>query len=193
MEVLARQARAAARHLSRLTTGEKNTCLLAMATALDRQAAIIRAANERDHEAATRAGLSAAMLDRLRLTDQRLAAMSRGLREVAALRDPVGRLLDDRVRPNGPALRKGATPIGVIVIIYESRPNVTADAAGLCFKSGNATVLRGGSEARHSNQVIAEVMVKAAREACPRFPEHGIQMVPTTDREAIPALLSLTQ
>jgi glutamate-5-semialdehyde dehydrogenase len=123
----------------------------------------------------------------------RIAAMARGLREVAALPDPVGRVLDERVRPNGLRLRKVSTPIGVIVIIYESRPNVTADAAGLCFKSGNATILRGGREALHSNQAIASAMIDAARQTLDRFPEHAIQVVPVPDREAIPALLSLTQ
>jgi glutamate-5-semialdehyde dehydrogenase len=144
-------------------------------------------------EAGAASGLTSAMLDRLRLDDKRLAAMAQGLREVAALPDPVGRVLDERVRPNGLRLRKLATPIGVIVIIYESRPNVTADAASLCFKTGNATILRGGREAIHSNQIIAKTMVGAARKHLPQFPEHAIQVVPTTDREAIKELLSLTQ
>jgi glutamate-5-semialdehyde dehydrogenase len=115
------------------------------------------------------------------------------LREVAALPDPVGRVLDERVRPNGLKLRKISTPIGVVVIIYESRPNVTADAASLCFKSGNATILRGGKEALHSNQTIARIMVEAGRKSLAEFPEHAIQVVPTTEREAIKELLSLTQ
>jgi glutamate-5-semialdehyde dehydrogenase len=132
------------------------------------------------------------MLDRLKLDDKRIAGMARGLREVAALPDPVGRVLDERVRPNGLKLRKVATPIGVVVIIYESRPNVTADAASLCFKSGNATILRGGKEALESNQAIARILVDAGRQAIPAFPAHAIQVVPTTDRDAIKALLSLT-
>lgn len=118
--------------------------------------------------------------------------MARGLREVAALPDPVGRVLDERVRPNGLRLRKVSTPIGVIVIIYESRPNVTADAAGLCFKSGNATILRGGKEAFGSNRAIASTLIEAARQSAPGFPEHGVQLVSVPDREAIPALLSQT-
>jgi glutamate-5-semialdehyde dehydrogenase len=118
--------------------------------------------------------------------------MAAGLRVVAALPDPVGRLLDERIRPTGLKLTKIATPIGVIVIIYESRPNVTADAAGLCFKSGNATILRGGKEAIRSNQIIAKVMAEAAAKALPAFPADAIQVVPTTDRAAIPELLSLT-
>jgi glutamate-5-semialdehyde dehydrogenase len=119
--------------------------------------------------------------------------MAKGLREVAALPDPVGRLIEERLRPNGLRLQKVSTPIGVVVIIYESRPNVTADAAGLCFKSGNATILRGGKEALNSNQIIAKMMTEAGRHVLPGFPEHAIQVVPTTDREAIKELLSLTQ
>src|SRR5207248_136257 len=124
---------------------------------------------------------------------KRIAAMAKGLREVAALPDPVGRILDQRVRPNGLKLQKVSTPIGVVVIIYESRPNVTADAASLCFKSGNATILRGGKEALNSNRVIAEIMVEAARRQLPSFPTDAIQVVQTTEREAIKELLSLTQ
>jgi glutamate-5-semialdehyde dehydrogenase len=112
---------------------------------------------------------------------------------VAALADPVGRILDERVRPNGLKLQKISTPIGVVVIIYESRPNVTADAASLCFKSGNATILRGGKEALNSNQTIARIMIEAGKQTLAKFPEHAIQVVPVTDREAIPILLSLTQ
>ena len=193
MTELARQARAASRALARLTTGEKNVCLQAMAAALEQNVASLRAANELDLVVAAQAGLSAAMLDRLRLDDRRIADMARGLREVAALPDPVGRVLEERLRPNGLKLQKVSVPIGVVVIIYESRPNVTADAASLCFKSGNATILRGGKEALHSNQAIASLLLAAARAALPAFPEHAIQVVPTADREAIPALLSLTQ
>jgi glutamate-5-semialdehyde dehydrogenase len=193
MTQLARQARAASRELARLTTGEKNTCLLAMATALEQHSGAIKQANELDVDAAVNSGLSSAMLDRLSLDDKRIAAMARGLREVAALPDPVGKILDERVRPNGLKLQKISTPIGVVVIIYESRPNVTADAASLCFKSGNATILRGGKEALNSNQLIAKTMVEAGKMALARFPEYAIQVVPTTDREAVPALLSLTQ
>jgi glutamate-5-semialdehyde dehydrogenase len=119
--------------------------------------------------------------------------MAKGLREVAALPDPVGRILDSRTRPNGLKLQKISTPIGVVVIIYESRPNVTADAASLCFKSGNATILRGGKEAIHSNQAIAQVMLSAAKKQFPNFPVDAIQVVQTTEREAIKELLSLTQ
>ncbi len=193
MTELARQAKNASRALATLSTAQKNDCLLAMASAIEQERVAIQAANAKDMVAGEAAGLSKAMLDRLKLDDKRIAGMATGLREVAALPDPVGRVLDERTPANGLKLRKLSTPIGVVVIIYESRPNVTADAAGLCFKSGNATILRGGKEAIHSNQIIARVMVEAARRALPSFPEHAIQVVPVTDREAIPALLSLTQ
>ncbi len=194
MTQLAQQAKAAARELAKLSTDGKNRALLAMADALQASAPALQAANAKDMATGTQMGLSTAMLDRLKLDDKRIAAMAKGLREVAALPDPVGRILDERTRPNGLRLQKIATPIGVVVIIYESRPNVTADAASLCFKTGNATILRGGKEALHSNTVIAETMVAAGRAALgDRFPAHAIQVVPTTDREAIPALLSLTQ
>ena len=193
MTHLAKQARAASRELARLTTDEKNRCLLAMADDLQKNVDAIKSANVRDMEIGAQLGLTPAMLDRLKLDDKRVAGMATGLREVAALPDPVGRVLDERVRPNGLRLQKVSTPIGVVVIIYESRPNVTADAAGLCFKSGNATILRGGKEALNSNQVIAQTMVTAGRRALGNFPPHAIQVVTTTDREAIRELLSLTQ
>jgi glutamate-5-semialdehyde dehydrogenase len=192
MTQLAKQAKTASRELAQLTTADKNACLLAMADALEHNGPAIKAANALDMAAGAKMGLTSAMLDRLKLDEHRITAMAKGLREVAALPDPVGRVLDERTRPNGLRLRKIATPIGVVVIIYESRPNVTADAASLCFKTGNATILRGGKEALNSNQIIASLMVEAGRKALARFPEHAVQVVPTTDREAIPALLSLT-
>lgn len=193
MTLLAKQAKAASRDLARLTPAEKNAILLAMADALEANAAAIKEANALDMDFGAKHGLSAAMLDRLKLDDKRIAGMAKGLREVAALADPVGRVLDERMRPNGLKLQKISTPIGVVVIIYESRPNVTADAASLCFKSGNATILRGGKEALNSNQFIARTMIAAGRKTNAAFPEHAIQVVPTAEREAIPALLSLTQ
>jgi glutamate-5-semialdehyde dehydrogenase len=193
MTTLAKQAKAASRELAKLTTAEKNSCLLAMASALEKNAAALKEANALDMDAGAKMGLTSAMLDRLKLDDKRIASMAKGLREVAALADPVGKVLDERIRPNGLKLQKVTTPIGVVVIIYESRPNVTADAASLCFKSGNATILRGGKEALNSNQLIAKTMIDAGKQALAQFPEHAIQVVPTTDREAIPALLSLTQ
>ena len=193
MTLLGRQAKAASRQLAKLTTAQKNSCLAVMADALEANGKAIQEANGRDMDAAAKSGLSNAMLDRLKLDEKRIAAMAKGLREVAALPDPVGCVLDERVRPNGLRLQKVSTPIGVVVIIYESRPNVTADAASLCFKSGNATILRGGKEALHSNQIIAQTMVQAARKSLTDFPEHAIQVVATTDREAVRELLSLTQ
>ena len=193
MTQLAKNAKAASRELAKLTTTEKNSCLLAMADALENNSRAIKEANALDMEVGAKLGLSSAMLDRLKLDDKSIYAMAKGLQEVAVLPDPVGRILDERTRPNGLKLQKISTPIGVVVIIYESRPNVTADAASLCFKSGNATILRGGKEALNSNQVIAQTMIEAGKNKLVNFPEHAIQVVPTPDREAIPILLSLTQ
>ena len=192
MTALAKRARLASHRLTSLSTADKNKCLLAMADAIELNAPAIQEANARDMAGGAATGLATPMLDRLLLDEARIAGMAAGLRVVATLPDPVGRLLDERIRPNGLKLTKVATPIGVIVIIYESRPNVTADAAGLCFKSGNATILRGGKEAIHSNQFIAKVMAEAAVKVLPAFPADAIQVVPTTDRAAIPQLLSLT-
>jgi glutamate-5-semialdehyde dehydrogenase len=193
MTELARRSKAASRQLAKLSTSDKNRVLRAMADALVSAAPLLKVANALDLEVGRSLGLSAAMLDRLALDDRRIAAMAEGLREVAALEDPVGRILEEKVRPNGLRLRKIAVPIGVVVIIYESRPNVTADAASLCFKTGNATILRGGKEALNSNRLIASTLLAAARDVFPGFPVDAIQVVPTADREAIPALLSLTQ
>ena len=193
MTALAKRARAASRRLASLSAADKNRSLLAMADAIEANAAAIRDENARDMAAGAATGLSKALLDRLLLDEARIGGMATGLREVAELPDPVGRVLDERTRPNGLKLTKVAAPIGVIVIIYESRPNVTADAASLCFKSGNATILRGGKEAIHSNQVIAKIMVEAASQALAEFPVNAVQVVPTTDRAAIPELLSLTR
>jgi glutamate-5-semialdehyde dehydrogenase len=193
MTQIARQAKNASRGLAKLTTARKDECLTAMAGALEENVGTIRDANARDMEVASSLGLSPAMLDRLKLDDKRVGGMAKGLREVAALPDPVGRVLEERVRPNGLKLQKVSTPIGVVVIIYESRPNVTADAASLCLKSGNATILRGGKEAMNSNQAIARILVEAGRKVSSDFPEFGIQVVSTPDREAIKELLSLPQ
>jgi glutamate-5-semialdehyde dehydrogenase len=193
MTQLAKQAKAASRELAKLSTREKNSCLLAMADALEKKSSELKKANALDMEVGAKLNLSAAMLDRLKLDDKRISAMAKGLREVAALPDPVGKILDERVRPNGLKLQKISTPIGVVVIIYESRPNVTADAASLCFKSGNATILRGGKEALNSNLLIARTMIDAGKKTFAKFPEHAIQVVSTTDRDAIKELLSLTQ
>ena len=191
---LARDAKHASRELGRLTTEERNRALGAMADALEAVTPQLLLANAKDLDVGRALGLSGAMMDRLTLNPERIAAMAAGVREVAALPDPVGRVLDERVRPNGLILRKVSVPIGVVVIIYESRPNVTADAASLCFKTGSATILRGGKEALNSNQLIAQTMVDAGRKSLgDRFPASAIQVVPTPDREAIPLLLSLSQ
>ena len=191
---LARDAKLASRELARLTAAERNAALQAMADALDAASPALVAANVLDLEVGRSLGLSAAMLDRLTLNPPRIAAMAQGVRDVATLPDPVGRVLDERVRPNGLRLQKLSVPLGVVVIIYESRPNVTADAAALCFKTANATILRGGKEALNSNLLIARTMVEAGRQSLgERFPAAAIQVVPTADREAIPVLLSLTQ
>ncbi len=194
MERLGREAREASHALAQLATAEKNAALLAMADALEAGIEPLQAANREDLKVGESLCLTKAMMDRLSLDPNRIRAMAQGLRDVAALPDPVGRILDDRTRPNGLRLQKITVPLGVIVIIYESRPNVTADAASLCLKSGNATILRGGKEALNSNQWIARTMVEAGRRTLGhRFPDAAIQVVPTSDRAAIPALLNLTQ
>src|SRR2546426_6207339 len=190
---VAKQAKSDSRDLARLASADKNACLLAMADALEASTPLLKQANTVDLETAARMGLTSAMLERLKLDEKRISQMAKGLREVAALPDPVGRVLDERVRPNGLKLQKISTPIGVVVIIYESRPNVTADAVSLCFKSGNATILRGGKEALNSNQTIAQTMIEAGKQTLPGFPEQAIQIVATTEREAIKELLALTQ
>jgi glutamate-5-semialdehyde dehydrogenase len=191
MRRLGERARQAARALAKLDTDSKNACLMAMADCIESQADKIKAANAQDLEAGRRAGLSAAVLDRLRLTDLRIADMARGLREVAALPDPVGAPISEWTRPNGMRIRKVRVPLGVILIIYESRPNVTADAAGLCLKAGNAVILRGGSEAFTSNLAIADAMMAGARPA--GLPDNSILVVPTTERAAIDELLKLDE
>ena len=193
MTALATAAKSAARLMPRLSTDQKNLCLNAMAEALESQAEAIQAANALDMETGRAMKLPQSMMDRLLLNEQRITQMAQGLREVALLPDPVGRVLAETKRPSGLKLKKVACPIGVVVMIYESRPNVTADAAGLCFKSGNATILRGGKEALNSNQIIARLMVEAGQAACDEFPHNAIQVVPTTDRAAIPELLALTE
>jgi glutamate-5-semialdehyde dehydrogenase len=183
------RAKAASRALAKLTSEKKNRILLAMADGLVSNAAELKAANAKDMDAGKAAGLSAALLDRLLLDDQRIGAMAKGLRDVAALNDPVGEVLLQRTRPNGLKIRKVRVPIGVIAIIYESRPNVTADSAGLCLKTGNAVILRGGKEALHSNQAIAEVMSRAGEKE--GLPANAIQLVSTTDRDAIRILVQM--
>jgi glutamate-5-semialdehyde dehydrogenase len=189
MRHLARESRNASRVLARLRPELKNQALIAMADGFLARTEELVAANGLDLEAARAKGLSDAMVDRLVLNPKRIAAMAEGVRQVASLPDPVGSISDMTTRPNGIQVGRMRVPIGVIGIIYESRPNVTADAASLCLKSGNACILRGGSEAIHSNGAIARVMVEAASQA--GIPKAAIQVVPTTDRQAVVALLHL--
>jgi glutamate-5-semialdehyde dehydrogenase len=188
---LGRRARAAARALATARGGRKDDWLRRGADALETRGPEILAANERDLAAAPGYGLSAAQIDRLRLNAERLRAMAAGLREVAALPDPVGRVLDSSVRPNGLQVSKVAVPLGVIFFIYESRPNVTVDAAGLCVKSGNAIILRGGKEALHSNAALHRVLQDGLT-AC-ELPADAVQLVSTPDRAAVGHLLRLNQ
>ena len=191
LERMGSEAKAAARKLATATTGEKNNWLNAMADAIDANPAFILAENSRDMEAGKANGLSAAMLDRLRLDEKRIKGISDGLRHVVTLPDPVGRRLDDFKRPNGLDIEKVSVPIGVIAIIYESRPNVTVDATGLCLKAGNAVILRGGSEALHSNLALAKLISDAGVKA--GMPAGTIQMIPWTGHEAVSLMLKMNQ
>ncbi|MBM3573605.1 MAG: glutamate-5-semialdehyde dehydrogenase, partial [Alphaproteobacteria bacterium] len=188
MAAIGRAARAAAAVLVTASAAAKTVALKAAAAAIRADAAAIAAANAQDLVAAP--GLSAALTDRLRLDDQRIAAMARGLDEIADLPDPVGRVLASWTRPNGLVISRVATPLGVIGIIYESRPNVTADAGGLCLKAGNAAILRGGSESFHSSRAI--VVSLRAGLAAAGLPADAIQLVPTRDRAAVGQMLTMT-
>lgn len=188
---MARNARAAAALMAKCPTVKKNNCLKIMAGQLEKDASRIMRENEKDIMAAEKSGLSAAMIDRLTVTDKTIQAMAAGLLEVAALDDPVGSKSATWRRPNGLEVARMRIPLGVIGIIYESRPNVTVDAAGLCLKAGNAVILRGGSEALSSNRALAESIRLALAEA--GLPEQAVQVVPVTDREAVTHLLSLEE
>ena len=179
------QARAAAYRLNLLGSEEKNTILWNMAKQIRDASPALIEANARDIEAGEAKGLSGAMLDRLRLDEARIETMAAGIEQVAALPDPVGQVMDAWERPNGIRIEQVRVPIGTIGIIYESRPNVTADAAALCFKTGNATILRGGSEAIHSNRAIAEVLNASGA------PDHAIQLIPFTDRESVAVMAGM--
>lgn len=191
MQGLGQQARAAARQLARANTNAKNSALLAMAEAIESAMDELIAENKRDLEAGKSKGLDAALLDRLELNPERVAGMAEGLRQVAALPDPVGEISGLNFRPSGIQVGKMRVPLGVIGIIYESRPNVTADAAALCLKSGNAAILRGGSEAAHSNQAIARCIHKGLQAA--GLPTEAVQVVETTDRAAVGALITMQE
>jgi len=189
IEEKGKKAREGARRLATLSTAVKNRALLEMADAIEREADRLKRENRKDIEAGEAGSLSSALIDRLTLNDKRISEMAQGLREVAALPDPVGEVTRMWKRPNGMQVGKIRVPIGVIGIIYESRPNVTADSAGLCIKSGNGVFLRGGSEAINSNKAIAEILIDAGSKA--GLPEGAITMVDIVDREAVMAMLRL--
>jgi len=189
MKGLGERARAASRIACRATTAQKNAALLAMATAIENAADTLLQANARDMESGRRKGLEAALLDRLELTPARIAGMIEGLQQVAALQDPVGEISDMSYRPSGIQVGRMRVPLGVIGIIYESRPNVTCEAAALCLKSGNAAILRGGSEALHSNQAIASCIAEGLEQT--GLPAGLVQVVETTDRAAVGELISM--
>jgi len=186
---MARDAKRAARGLRKLDRPVKDAALVRMASAMLERKEEIRRENEKDVSAAMESGLSSAVIDRLTLTDKVLAEMAAGLQEVAGLPDPVGKVTGIWKRPNGLQVGRVRIPLGVIGFIYESRPNVTVDAAGLCLKSGNAVILKGGSEAIHSNLILAEILREALAKT--GLPEKAIQVVPTTDRDAVTALLAM--
>jgi len=189
MVAMADKAVNASRQLLLLNSRKKNAILEAMADEIDGQKKKILDANGKDMMEAENAGLSSAMMDRLRLTEPRIAAMSKGLRSVAALKDPIGARISRWIRPNGLEIVKRRVPIGVIGIIYESRPNVTADTSGLCIKTSNAVILRGGHEAIHSNAAIADILVEGGQKK--GLPEYAIQLIRTTDRDAVRELVQM--
>jgi glutamate-5-semialdehyde dehydrogenase len=188
MDRMGQAARKAALALAASSESARNDALCAAAAALQRHSSEILSANAADMRPAKDRGLGSAMLDRLLLTESRIDSMAQGLRDIAALPDPLGRILAEWVRPNGLRIQRIAVPLGVIGIIYESRPNVTADAAGLCLKSGNAVILRGGSESIHSNQAIHKCLIEGLVPSA--IPPAAVQFVTTTDRDAVAYLLS---
>ncbi|MBE1237193.1 glutamate-5-semialdehyde dehydrogenase [Phaeovibrio sulfidiphilus] len=191
MASIGKRARQAARVLATTGRAPKDRALQEAASALRRDMAFLLQENARDMEAGREKGLSAAMLDRLELTPARIEAMAKGLEEIAALPDPVGRVMAAWDRPNGLKLERVSTPLGVVGVIYESRPNVTADAGALCLKAGNAVILRGGSESFYSSRAICARLMEGLQTA--GLPADAIQMVPTTDREAVGIMLSMSE
>ena len=189
METLGARAKSAARPLQTATTETKNQALLKIADALRENCAYILSENEKDLEAGRKNGMAPSLLDRLALSEARVAGMAKGVSDVAKLPDPVGAVLSETTRPNGLKIQKVAVPLGVIAVIFEARPNVTSDAAALCLKSGNAVILRGGKEAIHSNTAITKVMRDALRET--ELPEDCVQLVEDTSRESSTALMRL--
>ena len=191
MTTLGEHARAASRAMSRADTATKNRALVLIADAILRDAALLREANQRDLDAASAAGLAPAMLDRLTLSDKAIETMAEGLHQIAALPDPIGEISNMKFQPSGIQVGQMRVPLGVIGIIYEARPNVTVDAAGLCIKSGNATILRGGSEALHCNQALAAIVQEGLRGA--GLPAEAVQIVDTTDRAAVGCMITMPQ
>src|SRR4051812_48214231 len=189
MQQVGQQARAASRGMARADTATRNRALLLIADAIVRDSAVLRAANQQDLDAAVANGLAPSMLDRLALSDKAIGTMVEGLRQMVALADPIGEISNMKFRPSGIQVGQMRVPLGVIGIIYEARPNVTVDAAGLCIKSGNAAILRGGSEAIHCNRALAALVSEGLRAA--GLPEHGVQVVETTDRAAVGALITM--
>ncbi len=191
MQTLGQQARQASRAMARATTGIKNQALLNIAAQIEASREALKAANAKDMVRGEENGLDAALLDRLELTDSRIDTMLEGLQQVAGLADPVGGITDLNYRPSGIQVGKMRVPLGVIGIIYESRPNVTIEAASLCLKSGNATILRGGSEAIESNQALATCIAKGLEEA--GLPAEAVQVIETTDRAAVGEMITMPE
>ncbi|MEJ2180721.1 MAG: glutamate-5-semialdehyde dehydrogenase [Gammaproteobacteria bacterium] len=191
MTGLGKNAQAASRELAKANTGIKNTALLAIADSIMASQSRLMEENNKDLEAGKANGLDEALLDRLALNEERIAGMAEGLRQIAALADPVGEISDLNYRPSGIQVGRMRVPLGVIGIIYESRPNVTADAAGLCLKAGNAAILRGGSEAAHSNNAIATCIHAGLAKA--GLPSSTIQVIEVTDRAAVGELITMPQ
>jgi glutamate-5-semialdehyde dehydrogenase len=191
MTEVGQRARKASRAMAKADTSAKNRALSLIAAAIRREADALRAANQKDLEAARANGLAEAMLDRLTLSDKAIATMAEGLEQIVALPDPIGEISNMKYRPSGIQVGQMRVPLGVIGIIYEARPNVTVDAAGLCIKSGNATILRGGSEAIHCNQALAKLVKEGLAGA--GLPEDAVQIVETTDRAAVGELITMPQ
>lgn len=186
---LGKQARHASRELSLLNTEQKNVALLAMAAALRAARETIQLANAKDLQIAKKAGISNALIDRLVLNDARIESMAQGIINISQLPDPIGKILDEQTRPNGLTIRKTRVPIGVIAAIYESRPNVTADIAALCLKTSNAVILRGGSEALHSNTAIMNALTTGLQNTA--IPKNAMQLITTPDRDAVRQLVQM--
>ena len=191
MNTLGQSARKAARAMAKADTASKNRALELIAQAIRRDAALLTAANQKDVEQARSNGLAAAMIDRLTLSEKAIATMAEGLEQIASLPDPIGEISNMKYRPSGIQVGQMRVPLGVIGIIYEARPNVTVDAAGLCIKSGNATILRGGSEAIYCNQALAKLVKEGLAGA--GLPAEAVQIVETTDRAAVGALITMPE